>query len=121
MGMNILTEKYRPSKIEDLLIQSKPLNKLLKALKRGVLPNLLFSGYPGTGKTSTAYVIANLILGPLIKSSFLELNASDDRGIEIIRNKVKSFAHSERPLYQNSPKIILLDESDALTISAQHA
>ncbi len=115
------SEKYRPKKIDDIFGHEDVKARLKGFVKNKSLPHLLFAGPPGTGKTSAVIALANEILGKdKIHGNILELNASDDRGIDVIRNQVKSFA---RVLPSNGVpfKIISLDEADALTSAAQHA
>jgi len=113
--MELWVEKYRPKKFEEVVGQEKVV-KGVKSLINN-LPHLLFYGPAGVGKTSLAYVIANEIFGRNIKANFLELNASDERGIEVIRDKVKGFAKSKG--LGSKFKLIFLDEADALTRDAQ--
>jgi replication factor C subunit 3/5 len=89
-------------------------------LEENQLPHLLFYGPPGTGKTSTILALARQIYGPSMGSMTLELNASDDRGIDIVRNQVQDFA-STRTIFNNKFKLIILDECDAMTKDAQMA
>eukprot|EP01124_Arcella_intermedia_P003465 TRINITY_DN11915_c0_g1_i1.p1 TRINITY_DN11915_c0_g1~~TRINITY_DN11915_c0_g1_i1.p1 ORF type:complete len:233 (-),score=42.48 TRINITY_DN11915_c0_g1_i1:113-811(-) len=113
-------EKYRPKTVDDISHQEEVVKTLKKSLETGNLPHLLFYGPPGTGKTSTILAIAHQLYGEDVAERVLELNASDERGIDIIRNKVKRFsslAVSKDPPY----KLIILDEADMLTTDAQNA
>lgn len=120
-------EKYRASKLNDIMHQNEVISMLQTSIKTGSLPHLLFYGPPGTGKTSTAQAIARELFGPNnMKNRLLELNASDERGINVVRNKIVEFAKSmvsyPDPNYPSPPfKIIILDEADAMTIEAQSA
>lgn len=91
-----------------------------KLLDENQLPHLLFYGPPGTGKTSTILALARQIYGNSVGSMTLELNASDDRGINIVRNEIQDFA-STRTIFNNKFKLIILDECDAMTRDAQMA
>ena len=85
-------EKYRPKTLDDVAFQEEAVCALKQAITCGNLNHLLFYGPPGTGKTSTILATVNELYGPLRESRVLELNASDERGISIIRNKVKQFS-----------------------------
>lgn len=120
-------EKYRPKNIESVEGQDATTRVLAKTLHRADLPHMLFYGPPGTGKTSTILALARELFGPeLMKSRVLELNASDERGISVVRDKIKSFAKvSISPATNAYPcppfKIIILDEADSMTQDAQSA
>ncbi len=114
-------EKYRPTKISDIVNQSEIIGSLEALLKNpSEMPHLMFSGSAGVGKTTTALCIAKQILGDYYKDHTLELNASDERGIGMVREKVKRYSQfagiSEVPF-----KIIILDEADEMTADAQTA
>jgi len=91
-----------------------------RLIERNNLPNLLFYGPPGTGKTSTILACARKVNGPKFQSMVLELNASDDRGIDVVREEIKNFASSQK-LFTQGMKLIILDEADAMTQTAQFA
>lgn len=96
-------------------------------VKEGKLPHMLFYGPPGTGKTSTAVALANDIFGPNHAGKVLELNASDERGIDVVREQIKIFAgtrnlfFSTKETSKSTFKLVILDESDAMTSTAQNA
>ncbi len=86
-------EKYRPDKVDDISHQDEVVQTLKKSIEVGNLPHLLFHGPPGTGKTTTILAVARALYGPeLHRSRILELNASDERGISVVREKIKIFA-----------------------------
>ena len=113
-------EKYRPERLEDLTGQSDIVQTIIRLIEVGRLPHLLFYGPPGTGKTSTILAIARRLYGSLYKDMVLELNASDDRGIDVVREQIKDFAGT-RKLFSTGVKLIILDEADAMTHDAQFA
>jgi len=112
------TEKYRPRKLDEMVGQDAVVERLKAYVKSRSIPHLLFAGPAGLGKTTAALCITNELFGD-IRGNFLELNASDERGIEVVRTKIKDFARTV-PL-SGSFKIIFLDEADALTPDAQNA
>mmetsp|Transcript_15744 Transcript_15744/g.34111 ORF Transcript_15744/g.34111 Transcript_15744/m.34111 type:complete len:344 (-) Transcript_15744:438-1469(-) len=114
-------EKYRPSKIEEIVGNEDAVSRLKKIAEDGNMPHLIFAGSPGTGKTTSILCLAHALLGPSYKDAVLEMNASDDRGIDVVRNKIKMFAQKKVTLPPGRHKIILLDEADSMTSSAQQA
>jgi len=112
------TEKYRPKKLHDIVGQEQIVGRLEAYVKARSMPHLLFAGSAGVGKTTAAMAIAREMFGD-ITHDFLELNASDERGIDVVRSKIKDFART-MPLFGDF-KIIFLDESDSLTSEAQNA
>ncbi|SCU80821.1 LAFA_0C01310g1_1 [Lachancea sp. 'fantastica'] len=113
-------EKYRPETLDDVYGQREIVGTVKKFVKEGRLPHLLFYGPPGTGKTSMIVALAREIFGKNYKNMVLELNASDDRGIDVVRNQIKEFA-STRQIFSKGFKLIILDEADAMTNAAQNA
>lgn len=117
---SIWTEKYRPKTFGEVRGQKEIVSKLQAFVKQKNLPHVLFAGPAGVGKSTLALVIARELFGDSWRKNFLELNSSDERGIDVIRVKVKDFART-RPIGNAPFKIIFLDECDALTREAQQA
>jgi replication factor C small subunit len=115
----IWVEKYRPRTLEDVVGHEEITSRLKRYVERDDLPNLLFSGPAGVGKTTSAVAIAREIYGEDWRENFLELNASDDRGIDVVRGRIKEFARASFGGYNY--RIIFLDEADSLTDDAQSA
>uniref|UniRef100_A0A2C9JKL7 Activator 1 subunit 5 n=2 Tax=Biomphalaria glabrata TaxID=6526 RepID=A0A2C9JKL7_BIOGL len=114
-------EKYRPKQLDDLISHKDIISTISKFVSEERLPHLLFYGPPGTGKTSTILAVAKQIYSPKeFNSMVLELNASDDRGIGIVRGQILSFA-STRTIFKKGFKLVILDEADAMTKDAQNA
>lgn len=116
----VWVEKYRPESLSDIIGQDHITERLKTFVEEQSLPHLLFAGPPGNGKTTAALCVAKELFGEGWKQNFLELNASDERGIDTIRTRVKDYART-KPVGGVPYKLIYLDESDALTSQAQHA
>ncbi len=115
----VWVEKYRPKKIDDIVGQDGITARLKTYVDSRNLPNMLFAGVPGVGKTTAALALAMELFGEGWEGNFLELNASDERGIDVVRGKIKDFARTKA--LRGDFKIIFLDEADALTRDAQNA
>jgi replication factor C small subunit len=116
----IWTEKYRPSKFEEIVGQDEIIKRVKNLTNSLNLPHMLFAGPAGTGKSTLAIIVAKDLFKEFWKENYLELNASDARGIDVIRQEVKNFART-KSLGSVPFKIIFLDEADALTKEAQQA
>jgi replication factor C subunit 2/4 len=114
-------EKYRPRVLEDVVGNEETVSRLRAISRTGNLPNLILAGPPGTGKTTSVHALARQLLGASYKDAVLELNASDARGIDVVRNRIKSFAMNKVTLPPGRHKIIILDEADSMTSAAQQA
>lgn len=117
----IWTEKYRPRTLSELVGQKEIIQRLMAIVESGNIPHFLFTGPAGTGKTTSALALARQLFGEdKWRDNFQELNASDERGIQVVRTKIKSFARAA-PLGGADFKVIFLDEADSLTADAQAA
>ncbi len=116
----IWIEKYRPKNFDEIKGQKDIISRIKAFVEQKNMPHLLMSGPAGVGKSTTAIVIAKQLFGDTWRQNFLELNASDERGIDVVRVKVKDFART-RAIGNVPFKIIFLDECDALTKDAQQA
>ncbi|WFD29329.1 replication factor C subunit 4 [Malassezia sp. CBS 17886] len=114
-------EKYRPRYLRDVVGNAATIDRLRVIEENGNCPHLLVSGLPGIGKTTSVHCLAHALLGDAYKEAVLELNASDDRGIDVVRNKIKVFAQKKVSLPPGKHKIIILDEADSMTPGAQQA
>ena len=118
--LDVWTEKYRPKKLSEIKGQEEITRRLEAFIKANNFPHLLFAGPAGVGKTTAAIAMAKELYGETWQDNIMELNASDERGIDVVRVKIKDFARTRA--VENVPfKVIYLDESDALTKEAQDA
>lgn len=120
MHIDLWTEKHRPNTLKEIIGQEAIISRLSKFVENRTLPHCLFAGPPGTAKTTAGMALARDLFGNSYDRNFMELNASDERGIDVVRNQIKTFARS-LPAGDAPFKILVLDEADHLTNDAQHA
>jgi replication factor C subunit 3/5 len=124
-------EKYRPENLTDIISHIEIINTLTNLISSNKIPHMIFYGPPGTGKTTTILACAKQIYGPNYRSMILELNGSDDRGINVVREQIKNFSatnskiptmfESNNGMKRPNIKLVILDEADAMTYDAQFA
>ena len=115
-------EKYRPVLLDDVVGNEETVERLKIIARAGNMPHLIISGMPGIGKTTSVLCLARALLGPATyKEAVLELNASDERGIDVVRSRIKTFAQKKVTLPPGRQKIVILDEADSMTAGAQQA
>jgi replication factor C subunit 2/4 len=114
-------EKYRPVFLDDVVGNTETIERLKIIAKDGNMPHVIISGMPGIGKTTSILCLARQLLGDAYKEAVLELNASDERGIDVVRNRIKGFAQKKVTLPAGRQKLVILDEADSMTSGAQQA
>lgn len=117
----VRVEKYRPVYLDDVVGNTETIERLKIIAKDGNMPHMIISGMPGIGKTTSILCLARQLLGDTYKEAVLELNASDERGIDVVRNRIKGFAQKKVTLPPGRQKLVILDEADSMTSGAQQA
>ena len=113
-------EKYRPNNLEDIILDKITKNKITNFIQKKEISNMIMTGHPGTGKTSTIKCLAKDIFKEDYKECVIELNASDNRGLETINNSIIHFCRKKVTTKNKIPKLIILDEADNITKKAQN-
>ncbi|SCV70968.1 BQ2448_3730 [Microbotryum intermedium] len=114
-------EKHRPQSLDDIVGNVETIDRLKVIARDGNCPHIIISGSPGIGKTTSILALARQLLGENYKEGVLELNASDERGIDVVRNRIKAFAQKKVTLPPGRHKLVILDEADSMTPGAQQA
>ena len=114
-------EKYRPTTFAEIVGNEEAVDRLAVFSVKGNVPNVILAGPPGVGKTTTILALCRAMLGPKLKDAVLALNASNERGIDVVRNRIKGFAQTKVTLPPGMTKIVVLDEADSMTEAAQQA
>ena len=120
LSFEMWAEKYRPKTLDDMVNQKEIVERLKSFVKSRNVPHCIFAGPPGTGKTTAALCLARDLYGDAYREHIMELNASDERGIDVVRETVKTFARV-RSIGEIPFKLMILDEADNMTSDAQQA